>query len=71
MALAAKGNYFASIRVRAGIPPIASVAILASVLPLQYVAMKWLEDRAENKEEAKPASAFNPSPQVSGNFAFA
>lgn len=68
MALAAKGNDFASIGVRAGIPPIASVAILASVLPLQYAAMKWLEDRAaENKEEAKPASPFIATPQR--NFA--
>ena len=50
-ALAAQGNDFASLGVRAGLHPIASVAILASILPLEYAALKWLEG---NEKEAIP-----------------
>ena len=42
-ALAASGHDFASIAVRTGLHPLASIAIMASVLPLQYAAMNYLE----------------------------
>lgn len=51
-ALAAKGNDFASLGVRIGLPPIASVAILASILPLEYAALRWLE--GQGTEEVAP-----------------
>lgn len=50
-ALAARGNDFASLGLRAGLHPLASVAILASVLPLEYAALKWLEG---NEKDATP-----------------
>lgn len=43
--LSREGHDFASLGVRAGLPPIASIAIMAAILPLEYMALKWLEDR--------------------------
>lgn len=40
------GNDFASLSTRIGLHPVASIAIMASILPLEYLALKWLEDRA-------------------------
>lgn len=62
-ALSAKGNDFATIAVKGGLHPIASMAIIASVLPLQYAAMKWIENRAEGAEEVKPRSVFDAGHQ--------
>ncbi|MBM3462969.1 MAG: hypothetical protein FJX76_12780 [Armatimonadetes bacterium] len=42
-ALAAKGNDFASLAVHAGIPPIAAIAIMAAVLPAEYLLLRALE----------------------------
>lgn len=44
---AAEGNDFASLGVRIGLHPIASMAIMASILPLEYLALKWLEGKSE------------------------
>lgn len=44
--LAREGNDFAGLAVRAGLHPLASVAIMASILPLEYAALKWLENRS-------------------------
>lgn len=41
--LAREGNDFASIAVRTGVPPLASIAIMAAMLPLEYAALKFLE----------------------------
>ena len=41
--LAREGNDFASIAVRTGVPPLASIAIMAAILPLEYAALKFLE----------------------------
>lgn len=43
--LAKSGNDFASLSVRAGIHPLASIAMMAAVLPLEYAALKYLESR--------------------------
>ncbi len=69
--LSATGNDFATIGVKAGIPPIASMAILASILPLQYVAMRALEGNEEAASEAKPRSVFEPAPNLSPQLAMA
>ncbi len=45
--LASQGHDFANLAVRAGIHPIASIALMASVLPAQYAVMKYLENRSE------------------------
>lgn len=42
--LAKSGNDFAGIAVKAGIHPLASIAIMAAILPLEYAALKYLED---------------------------
>lgn len=42
--LAKSGNDFAGIAVRAGVPPLASIAIMAAILPLEYAALKYLEN---------------------------
>lgn len=42
-ALARQGNDFASIAVRTGVPPLASIAIMAAILPLEYAALNYLE----------------------------
>lgn len=48
--LSTTGNDFATIAVKGGLPPIASVAILASIIPLEYLALRWLEKRGESPE---------------------
>ena len=45
LSLSRTGHDFAGLAVRAGIHPIASIAIMASILPLEYLALKWLEER--------------------------
>lgn len=57
-ALAAKGNDFATLAVKGGLHPLASMAILASIIPLEYAALKWTENRREGTEEEKPKSVF-------------
>jgi hypothetical protein len=42
-ALSRQGNDFASIAVRTGVPPLASIAIMAAILPLEYAALRYLE----------------------------
>lgn len=63
-ALAAKGNDFATIAMKGGLHPLASMAILASIIPLEYAALKWLENRREGAEEEKPKSAFGSAQPV-------
>lgn len=46
--LAREGNDFAGLAVRAGLHPVASIAILAALLPLEYAALKWLENRSSS-----------------------
>ncbi len=46
--LAREGNDFAGLAVRAGLHPIASIAIMAAILPLEYAALKWLENRSSS-----------------------
>lgn len=46
--LAAEGNDFANLGVRAGLHPLASIAIMAAILPLEYAALKYLENRNSN-----------------------
>lgn len=59
-ALSAKGNDFATIAVKGGLHPIASMAILASILPLQYAGMKLLESLGQEQQEPK-TSSFSPN----------
>jgi hypothetical protein len=60
-ALSSTGNDFATLAVKGGLHPLASMAILASILPLEYAALKWLENKREGKEEeARPPSVFAP-----------
>lgn len=47
--LAREGNDFAGLAVRAGLHPLASIAIMAAILPLEYAALKWLEDRSSQQ----------------------
>lgn len=63
-ALSSTGNDFATIGLKAGIPPIASMAILASILPLQYVAMRALEGDGEKATEEQNRSVFAPAPKA-------
>jgi hypothetical protein len=41
--LAREGNDFANIAVRLGVPPLASIAVMAAILPLEYAALRFLE----------------------------
>ena len=41
--LAMEGNDFAGLAVRAGIPPIVSIGIMAALLPLEYAVLRYLE----------------------------
>lgn len=45
VALAKEGNDFANLAVKAGIHPLASIAIMAAILPLQYAGMKYIESK--------------------------
>lgn len=42
--LALEGNDFAGLAVKAGIHPLVSIGIMAALLPLEYAALKYLED---------------------------
>jgi hypothetical protein len=41
--LAREGNDFAGLAVRTGLHPLASIAIMAAILPLEYAALSYLE----------------------------
>ena len=47
---AAAGNDFANMGVKLGLHPIASIAIMASIIPLEYLALKYLEDRGADQQ---------------------
>ncbi len=57
-ALSSTGNDFATLAVKGGLHPLASMAILASIIPLEYAALKWLENRREAAEVDLPKSVF-------------
>jgi hypothetical protein len=63
-ALSAKGNDFATIAVKGGLHPLASMAILASILPLQYAAMKWIENSGQETGEQPPSVFAAVAPQA-------
>lgn len=47
VALAKTGNDFANLAVHAGIPPMVSVALMAAILPAEYLLLKGAEKLAE------------------------
>ena len=66
-ALARQGNDFASIAVRTGLPPIASIALMAAMLPLEYAALSYLERMDIQCPETNLVHFPSPEAEISSN----